>query len=306
MNGVKVSDKVSDEELVAAYLDRETFPSLREIALYFDLSENTIRQRIRDLRLRGSVGMRDDPDSADAQVEVFDKHLRLEGDWAVCSDIHAPYHDREMIGRLFQVSRKLRIPNLLCAGDTWDQYVFSRFDPRAEDAGREIRVLRFLLEDFLIEFERVVLLMGNHEQRLIRKLERRLGIEDMWKLVCPHPGLVISEYPYAIINGKWWVTHPSSFSTVTLRVSHRLASKHRMCVIAAHGHHIGWGLDQSGRDVVCDIGAMADPDRVEYVKKKDTIHPMWAQGFCVVKNNHLHLFSKHHTDWSFWNDVLTA
>lgn len=230
---------------------------------------------------------------------IYNDYFRLSGDWVVSSDYHIPYSDQELIENMIKVAKKFKISNLLVAGDFLDMAMFSEYFIQEEGSfEEELETAREVLKLLSGHFKDVRFLAGNHDIRMLRKLEFKLNVKNFFQML--DKDLKVSKYPYCTINDRWRITHPKTYSRLSTRVAYFMTHKHKMHIGVAHGHAMGVTYSPSGEEICFDTGGMFQRDRIEYVNLIDTTHPMWTSGFSIIKNNHLYLFPKAHTDWNFW------
>lgn len=233
-------------------------------------------------------------------TRIYNDHLKLSGDWAIASDFHIPYTDVGLVRLLIAMSQKFQVKNLLIPGDFLDQAAFSMFFiQETADFKEELEGAREIFKLLSSWFINIKLLLGNHDIRLLKLLEFKLGPEDFFKMV--DAKLRVSQYPYCKINEKWHITHPKNYSKIATRVAHFLNHREQCHVGVAHGHAMGVTYSPSGKEILFDTGGMFDQKRVEYKNLIDTIHGNWISGFSIIHKDHLYQFPKEHTDFNnFW------
>ena len=235
---------------------------------------------------------------------------KLAGDWIVMSDPHIPYHSPDMFGKMFAIARKFKMRQFVNVGDLIDFEAFSRFDHSNEHASpaADIDATKTILKRLVREFDKIVLVMGNHDTRIDRALDFKLFLANLardWVPEAFRNRVEFSRYPYCEVESsgqKYRLTHPKSYSRISARVPTQLCSKYLTHVLGAHGHHLGMSFDASGRYVAADLGGMFDREKHSYVMFSDTTHPAWNAGFAMIRNGALYLFSDNPalTDWEFW------
>lgn len=232
-------------------------------------------------------------------TRTYNDYLRLSGDWVVSSDYHIPYTDVELIRLMITTAKKFKVRNLLVAGDFLDQAAFSTFFVQEElDFREELEGAREIFKLLAGWFTNIKFLLGNHDIRLLKLLQFKLGAEDFFKMISDK--VQVSQYPYCKINNKWYITHPKNYSKIATRVAHWLNHREQCHVGVAHGHAMGVTYSPSGREVLFDTGGIFDQTRVEYKNLIDTTHANWISGFSLIYRDYLYQFPKAHTDWEFW------
>jgi predicted phosphodiesterase len=157
--------------------------------------------------------------------------------YVVLPDVHAPFHQPELIADIIK-REKGRASKLICIGDISDSYAFSVFTkqervPFSYEWGEVTALLATLSENF----PEVEIIIGNHDERLEKRLRNHLT-EDMIDAVqymtggvlCPLTALAKQfeniqiarhEVPGTTHTVDWfttigdaWLGHPQKFSRV--------------------------------------------------------------------------------------------
>ena len=224
----------------------------------------------------------------ESQHPKLDGCITVETDNAlVISDLHIQFQDAGWLERVVAFAQRHNIRICIIAGDLVDLTVLSTFVPSVLGAGAATPTLDGELEDvsntiaiLLTVFDEVIILLGNHEIRLARKLGNTTVTVFKRTLGADSEHVRVSEYHYCIIQSSyepWRITHPRNASAVPVRVASQLADKYRMNVVAAHGHDWGMTTSVSGY-YACACGMIADPERIDYTNYIDNTRPFMAQG----------------------------
>jgi len=214
----------------------------------------------------------------------------------VMADVHAPYHDADFCSELVDFAKHVGIKTVLLAGDFLDFTAISTFTPAmlsdVEEADEtdlvsdEIVKAAAFCDVLLDNFARVVMILGNHEERLTRRLAVQTRVTLLRHLLGYRREERFEIYPYyyALIKDGtrvWRVTHPKNYSVIPVRVAARLADKYQQEVIAAHGHDWGETISVSGR-YACSCGMCADAELIEYTQLRDSLNPFMQTGAWVL------------------------
>lgn len=222
------------------------------------------------------------------QAPAYAGEVTVEGDILVLADLHIPCQDTPFIERVVELALRWRVPNLGIAGDLVDFEAVSdwqHYGDRAIPVTQEIEMARRTLEVLSKEFERVVYCAGNHERRLIRRLDAVDTLREAMGLWTPDQ-IDFTDYQwFRVISGgvEYLVEHPRNVSVVPTRVAHMLAVKYNRNVIAGHGHLWGMTRDVSGRLWAIDSGAACDPKRLAWANKVHGTRPAMLQGAVIVR-----------------------
>lgn len=250
------------------------------------------------------------------EMERYNKALYLHGDWMIFGDCQIPLHDPELMERMQQIAQKYGIKKGINAGDLTELDAFSPFPGEGPSWKYEKAKVNDILTWWASWFDEVVLLMGNHELRMWKRLNGMGEEGDIFKILLAEEksGRVkYSTYPYAIVNESWLVTHPHSYSRIAARNNFTLASKYMIKLIEAgkgpndqygligfHGHLGGEATDISGRFQVIDGMGLMDPAKILYKVMRINTYPEWCPGFSMLKDNYLYRFPRDSTNWEFW------
>ncbi len=238
-------------------------------------------------------------------IELFNKHLHLPmDDYIVTLDYHSPYYSVLWHNRCLAIKDKLKIGKIIVVGDLLDfgfaSHYYADHPPKIDDeADENCRLIQSLAENF----DEIILLKGNHEDRLGRITNGIIQAEyllALWGRAAWDEGRIkYSLYDKLTIGDDWLLVHPKSYSRVSGSVGKQLAAKFHKNIINAHGHFISYGYDISGDYVAVDLGGMFDIQKIGYINKKTSTHPQWNQGCGALLNGHFYLFDNK-TDWDFW------
>ena len=251
-----------------------------------------------------------------ANLPKYDQAMRLAGDFMIVSDVHAPATDWALASRVAQVARRWLKPprRLLVIGDLMNFEIFSRYEALLPMPSLtvELEAARYAIQLWQQTFSEIYLTLGNHDYRWVKSLlgayEEDTIIDLLYALLHNPSGLKVSIYPYLMVDtptGLWHLSHIKNYSQVPLSVARKKANRHKdRHVLLAHQHHIGMALDESGCYMLSDLPMLGDPERLAYVGLGDSNAPMMKQGFGMLRNGTLTLFSNNPawTDWGFWLD----
>jgi len=151
---------------------------------------------------------------------------------------------------------------------------------------------RIFLNHLIETFDRIFIMMGNHDVRILRQLAFEETFRTFIDSISSSNKVQVSEYPKATINDSWFIAHPKSYSQISGNVAKRLAEKYHMNIIATHGHFSSRSYDRSGLFVCIDCGGLVDYEKTEYVNYAITTHPMWNNSFVLLLDNQARLIDE--------------
>ena len=244
-----------------------------------------------------TFGMLTDEPGPDVRLPVFDGEPRLTGDWVICGDVHLPTTDFALAERMLETARELDMRRLLIVGDLCNFEAFSKYEhlvpPPAFET--EIRVAVRLMARLAQHFEEILLVLGNHEHRLLRRSNGNINATMLGHILNAAGGkLRVSPYSHAVIESggqKWRATHQRNYSRVKGRLADQLAQKYQANILSFHQHHVSVQRDTWNRYTVIDAGGLYDDSKMGYVKLVDSNMPVMARGFVLLVGGVGHLFT---------------
>lgn len=297
--------------------------TFEEIAERLQFSERTARRRYEAGILQKTVDHLIDDEVEDfPEVEPLDikvtspwipenkveidrlKPLVVVGNAMIICDLHIPLHDPKLINTMINCARENGIKKLVIAGDYFHMETFGSYLPFQPEAALEVERHdgNYILKALLKTFEEIVIIWGNHDYRLTRKLGFKKSFiecmkwmlsslsEDDWKKITISDLDYMYYYPQVEGDNKWRICHPRNFSSVPLTVGRKMAQKYNCNVITAHSHHFAMGASPNGKDIVIEGGGFYHKGRTEYIQKSNTNHE-WVPGFTMFKDGIPNLIS---------------
>jgi hypothetical protein len=243
-----------------------------------------------------------------ASVPMYTGCVYIEGDCVVAGDYQLPTTDWMIAEWVYQVGLNTGIKNLILAGDWVNCDAFSTYTPFAPPINffDECKASRALLSRYATHFDNIVLLIGNHERRLLKHFSGVLTTDEIMRHLSDDiPSFRVSMYPYAYVNSsgiKWRVSHPREYSIRPAEVGNTLAQKHQCNLILGHQHHVGKTVDRFGRYVIIDNGGVFKYESMAYVALEDSKSPVMHNGFTVIRGGVGHLITPYpaYTDLKEW------
>jgi len=209
----------------------------------------------------------------------------------ILPDPHFPLHNAEYINACVDIALNFGVDTVGIPGDITEQSVFSYF---GRDIGVEWKHEKAATKDAIIAlgqtFRRVVLAPGNHDVRIIRRLEHSVN-EDDWVdmlrewFVDLGNRLTITPYHWFLVQSgdrTFRVTHPKNSNRIPTSVAVRLCHKYRQSIISGHSHVTGIRRDESGGDWCIDAGMCADETRMRYMMMEDSTRPATNLGAVLI------------------------
>ena len=197
--------------------------------------------------------------------------------YCICADIHCPYHSPFWVEKFIKMSMKTKLKKgqkrvCVIGGDffqfdTFSKHKLSNPDDIIEytyNAGGDI------LKVFLKVFDKIIITKGNHDKWIEIFTDGKMNSDHIFQMMDIKKSefkekIVLSNYPYLVINNFWRVTHPNNYSIVKGAVANKLSSKYEMGIINAHGHFLSMGYNTSGKYPIIDIGGLFDRKKIYYI-----------------------------------------
>ncbi len=231
-------------------------------------------------------------------------------DCMILGDCHAPYINKQAFTDAMQQARDKKLKVCVLNGDfvdadwasNWQTSYVGRSVPETERARRVMyEYLRILYNTFDI----VYVVLGNHDYRIIRKLEGSVSFRSIMQMyLVPSndwrdkdggklPNLMekfeITERYYMIMEGSptghWRYTHQKGYSKIPGRVAANLADKYQMNVVSAHSHHLNVVTSSTTNPfLAAEGGSMFETELVEYKCMRDSAYPATSIGWITIEN----------------------
>ena len=183
----------------AVALDSTNTMSWREIAKMLGIGKSTVSDFLRKYYKEMSVERADDMfpqivfPSEDTQPKLHDNSRIL-----FISDMHIPYHHKDLIPFLKMLKERYNPTRVICLGDETDKHAlsFHDSDPDLMSAGDELRAALPVIQELYELFPEMDLIDSNHGSMVWRKAKHH-GI----------PRHYIKSYNEVLGVGKGWVWH---------------------------------------------------------------------------------------------------
>lgn len=235
----------------------------------------------------------------------YDDYIQIESDKAVIiGDSEIPNHDPEMFELAFKIAQNFDIKTLIINGDFVALDCFSTWAKTAvykltfED---ELDPALATISEFLKQFDTITWVTGNHEKRLLYKVEGNFSIGKFFE---KFGNVSISEYSHCILKSggkEIRVNHPKNYRRNSTSLVKTLANIHLMNIISGHTHHQSFSYHESGKYWTVDGGHCRNQEKTRYKNIDTSTHPQWNSGFCFVINGEPYLVNKDNAD--FWLSI---
>lgn len=238
----------------------------------------------------------------------FGKPWELSGDWMVVGDVHIPMTDTDfaMLPAVVAAKHMNKPRRLLIAGDFFNMDSFSSFAEIVQlpTWAQERQGAEIMVKAWLETFDQIYMLMGNHERRMQKFTIGALNEDDILALIkAPKNKVKMSGFAYCTIKtktGTWRVTHQQNYRQAARSTVNSLAQKYRQHIVGFHEHHSSISVDDSGNNILVNVGGLADGNKFPYVGLQDNTKPTMKKSFLMLKNGYPYLFTDMFTDWSAW------
>lgn len=221
---------------------------------------------------------------------IYNKELHIQGSFVWVSDFEIPYHNAEFINQVFTLARQHKITKCVWGGDALHLEAFSPFKGGDSDAEKEVAEIDEFLPGFLEPFEEIFWLVGNHDERLARRLAdlgiRTTNEKALRMMVAPETvelftrKVKISEYRFMRAGNDWLLEHPKNASVLPGRVAQQLTSKFHKHALVGHTHNVGKAM-YNGYWAI-ETGHCLDSQRLAYNSQIHSTRPQMAQGAVLM------------------------
>ena len=249
------------------------------------MKQQASRQRMYKQRMEAARG--------DWKPEDYSKRLLvLEKKIMVLADVHLPRHDEDLLADAFTRAEEERVEAIVFLGDLMDMPMFSAWgrDDMSDNFERELDICEAIIRCAVQAAGVVYWSRGNHEVRLLRKMEQQISMSHLARLVgvtdlINSSQLVVSDNPNLdAFGGSWMLTHPAVYGRQPLVAPGKLATRYQQNIISAHAHHWAQGLDETSKFQVIESGGLFKPEYFQYIQYNLTGHRAWAQGYWIIDN----------------------
>jgi hypothetical protein len=229
--------------------------------------------------------------------------LELIGDALIVGDVHVPSTDYEFASLVGRVAEKRGIQRLIIGGDFFNHDCYSRFPHIAmpptwkeeRDAGRK------MLQDWLITFDEIVILMGNHDRLKQKAAAGEFDETDIFGMLTTSTKIQLTNFGYLYLNSggeRWYIAHGREYSVNPGTVGNVLAQKYQCHVLSHHQHHFCKMRDAFDRYNVVDNGSLLDITKTAYMYLDSSKKPNSKRGFTVIRAGVPQLYGPWpFTDW---------
>jgi len=273
-----------DLDFEIVYNDVEKYPTIKKVADKLGVHSRTVGKQAKKLREEGvklinrtPAVKRDIVAQVNARVPEYRKPTSRKSKNSrifVISDMHIPYHHKDMIDYFKGVKDKYNPDRIICIGDELDNHAMSyhESDPDTYSAGHELQRARPYIKEVEKLFPDVDIVDSNHGSLYYRKAKTS-GI--------PNEALV-SYADLLAVNGKRWKWH----TDLTIRMSDgnlvyfhhgktsdalRLSQNSGMCSVQGHFHSrykVDYWSNTNGLYWGMQVGCMIDDGSMAFAYNK--------------------------------------
>lgn len=263
-------------------------------------NDNPIIREIREVRM---AAHKQRAEELAALFPDYTKWERIrENPVTLCACPHLPFYSREAAERMIAESKAMGSKSLIIVGDIFEQKYFYPVSRKVDLTGAHIEKEHYAEPEqnffswMLLWFEKIYLILGNHDLRLVEKLLRTVKFGNLLVSYIPDPKdlgtrIIVcgnspdKEYTWAELDNagtKWLLTHAKSKSIIRGRNAGWLATKYDCNVISAHGHAYGQSRSDNGKYIAIDLGVLADINKISWLDIMKW--PWWDEGFVILKD----------------------
>lgn len=213
-------------------------------------------------------------------------HLEMDS-CIICADLHLPKVDWALLEEVLGYGEEFK--NIIILGDLVDFQSISPWLPHFEiedhQLSKELSATKQVLEELKNQYEQVVIISGNHELWLVKKLEGKIEFPSLLKLLVD--GIITTPYPMAFLNEQWLLIHPTSYRKNPLSLAKDLSLTYPQYNIILSHYHRYVKMVWNNR-LLIEIPAMCDLNKMlyTYFSPSTFYHPV-CNGYIGLQNNQL-------------------
>jgi predicted phosphodiesterase len=207
----------------------------------------------------------------------------------VLADLHCPYHDKAYLEAVVaQAEDRLEgIEQIVIAGDLFDFDNLSQY-PKDHHSARldtELELAGSVLI-YLTQYAPVCIMMGNHDNRLAKKLDAALSYQRIISAALngkePLEEIKVTNRDYIYLGDYFVIGHLSQYSTTPGKIAAQIAKKYKRHALVGHDHLCGAFVEKNENFVGASIGCIADTSSFWYAERRLTTMPMMQQGYALI------------------------
>jgi hypothetical protein len=160
----------------------------------------------------------------------------------------------------------------------------------------EMGIARRELKRIVLLFDKVDMILGNHEGRFLRALQTTIDPKELLRLLEAGDKWRIAEYYFSYLDtskGRFMIEHPKGAAETTAQ---NLAAKFGMHIIMGHSHALDFSWDISGRYYAIQAGCCVSEDMLPYASQRHTTKRAHKLGAVLVVDGYPWLLHEG-TDW---------
>lgn len=200
----------------------------------------------------------------------------LSGDkWGIMGDLHFPLTDWSFLVTACNTFKAAGVTDVTLAGDTFNFDYYSTFERTSDELGlaaehqHAVRGLDLLLNSV----ERIWVILGNHDRRILKKLNGvpfNIGQDLMLAFLGGQRGgrVRVASLDHHYLHteaGDWIVAHGADSSAHPGAIAAELALSEHKHAVVHHLHQYAITTDRTGRYIAIHNGMMADARKINYV-----------------------------------------
>jgi predicted phosphodiesterase len=221
-------------------------------------------------------------------LSITDNNVLVAPDW------HGTRHDKQLKNLLYKIAEEEGVKTLVIPGDFFDCDAYSTFIRFNHEISfkTELRNAAKILAELVSRFKNVYFTRGNHEKRWMSLNQGMMGMEELFACTGIAKGYKVTLDDHLILKSgaeTWRVCHPKEFSRTPGKVPRELAKKYQMNIFGAHGHRMGWWMDDTGRFQCVEGGGLFNKDKIEYLRDT-SCYSETNPGFWLIRDGWCHPF----------------
>lgn len=227
---------------------------------------------------------------------VEQKVIQNEGElWFVLPDAHYPYHNKELMQKVFKMIKDNNPAGVVISGDWLDLFTLGSYNANSLGLLRDITLTEEYesglkgiqeLEKVLSQDAKRVFIWGNHEDRYFRVLNSKDNAKFGDELQHPNTALKLKHYGYEVLE-NW----KDDFYTVgdldimhgmytSVHVAKKHLEMHGRSVMFGHTHRVQTHF--TAHEAAFNIGCLADLSNKAFGYMPRMQRENWSNGLAAI------------------------
>lgn len=228
-----------------------------------------------------------------SKMPYADQFLTLEGDFAIISDLHIPYHNNVVLEKWMETADEKGIKRAIIVGDLMDSGMLNVKRGASNYFGRsyqdDVMTAKKVIESLGQQFTEITILLGNHDLYFSQALRGEIKTDWAYEhFFHQFPFVKFSGYEQCRVisgNSTFRCIHGNNYSASNpLGVAQNMSAKLEESLIMGHIHHSCSGWNYAGNKQCIVMGGSHSQRRFDYVHYSPKTNPTMTNSFVILQN----------------------